>query len=72
MCELLAKCGFFKKYQAVNDLACRGFIGQYCKGPKISQCARKKYREEYGKPPVNDMKGLRQTFFLRRNGNWAN
>ena len=54
-CELLEICGFFKKYQAVKDLACRGFIRLYCKGPMMDQCKRKKYREEHGFPPHDDM-----------------
>ena len=33
-CEKLTMCGFFKKYGEVKDLACRGFINQYCKGEK--------------------------------------
>jgi hypothetical protein len=54
-CELLEECGFFKKYQATKDLACKGFIQQYCKGPKMNQCRRKEYRQAHGKPPSDDM-----------------
>ena len=54
-CELLEKCGFFKKYQESKNLACKGFINQYCKGPKLNECERKKYREEHGEPPSDDM-----------------
>ncbi|MBN1531623.1 MAG: hypothetical protein JXA20_03075 [Spirochaetes bacterium] len=54
-CELLEKCGFFKKYNEINSLACRGFIANYCKGPKIDQCKRKEYRNRYGVPPSDDM-----------------
>jgi hypothetical protein len=54
-CDLLATCGFFKKYQASNDLACKGFISQYCKGPKMNECKRKQYRTEHGRAPVDEM-----------------
>lgn len=61
-CELLEKCGFFKKYQASNDLACRGFILQYCRGAKMSDCQRLKYRREHGAPPSDDMLPSGQMF----------
>ncbi|MEW5948151.1 MAG: hypothetical protein AB1711_01915 [Thermodesulfobacteriota bacterium] len=54
-CELLEKCGFFKKYQGAKDLACRGFINQYCNGPKMNECKRKEYRKKHGTPPPDDM-----------------
>jgi hypothetical protein len=54
-CELLDTCGFFKKYQRKKELACKGFLMQYCKGTKMSECKRKEYRQRYGKPPVDDM-----------------
>ena len=54
-CELLATCGFFKKYEDSLDLACRGFIKSYCKGDKMDGCSRKRYRAEHGVPPEDDM-----------------
>lgn len=54
-CELLSTCGFFKKYQETKNLACRGFIRQYCKGPDIEKCKRKEYRKKHGVPPSDDM-----------------
>jgi hypothetical protein len=54
-CELLSKCGFFKKYQAIKSAACKGFILQFCRGPKMDQCKRKEYREMHGVPPSDDM-----------------
>ena len=54
-CELLSTCGFFSKYQATKNLACKGFIAQYCKGPKMNQCKRKEYRNKYGTPPSENM-----------------
>jgi len=54
-CELLEKCGFFKKYQASKELACKGFISLYCKGPKQNACVRKQYRQEHGVPPNDNM-----------------
>jgi hypothetical protein len=54
-CEHLEKCGFFKKYQETKNLACRGFINLYCKGPKMSECKRLEYRNKNGVPPSDDM-----------------
>lgn len=54
-CELLDRCGFFLKYRDSLNLACRGFIRLYCTGEKIGQCERKKYRQQHGAPPVDDM-----------------
>jgi hypothetical protein len=54
-CELLTKCGFFKKYQTAKDLACKGFIQRYCKGPNMNECKRMQYRKENGTPPSDDM-----------------
>ncbi len=54
-CELLGKCGFFKKYGESKSLACKGFIQQYCKGPMMEKCRRKQYRKEHGAPPPDDM-----------------
>lgn len=51
-CELLKQCAFFKKYQVVKEL---GFIQLYCRGPKMKECARKKYREKYGTDPPDDL-----------------
>ena len=54
-CELLATCGFFKKYQDAKELACKGFVALYCKGENMGKCARKQYRKEHGQPPSDDM-----------------
>lgn len=54
-CELLAKCGFFKKYCTSHDAACRGLITQYCKGSKMAECKRKEYRMKHGAPPPDEM-----------------
>lgn len=54
-CELLNTCGFFRKYQNNLDLACRGFIKAYCKGAKMDDCERKRYRKAHGAPPEDDM-----------------
>lgn len=54
-CELLEKCGYFIKYKGTSDVACRGFIALYCKGPKINDCKRKQFRQQYGKPPEDNM-----------------
>lgn len=54
-CQLLEKCGFFKKYQNTLDLACKGFIRTYCKGAKMNECKRMEYRNQHGEPPTDDM-----------------
>jgi major membrane immunogen (membrane-anchored lipoprotein) len=54
-CELLQECGLFKKYQAANDLACKGFIKVYCQGPKMAECKRVEYYLEHGMLPSDDM-----------------
>lgn len=54
-CELLEKCGFFRKYRDTLNLACRGFIKTYCEGDKMNECERKKYRMKHGKAPDDDM-----------------
>jgi hypothetical protein len=54
-CSLLTKCGFFIKYCNTKELACRGFINQYCKGPKQYECKRLEYRNKNGVPPPDDM-----------------
>ena len=54
-CDMLRKCSFFKKYQETKDLACKGFMVMYCKGTKMNDCKRKLYRQENGKPPLDDM-----------------
>ena len=54
-CELLNKCGFFRKYQSTKDLVCKGFISMYCKGNKMDDCKRLEYRNKHGVPPSDDM-----------------
>ena len=54
-CELLERCSFFKKYGDTKDLACKGFIKQYCKGEKMTQCKRKEYSYKHGQSPSEDM-----------------
>ena len=54
-CELLKTCGFFKAHSSTNDLACKGFISQYCRGPRMAECKRKQYRQEHGTPPPDNM-----------------
>jgi hypothetical protein len=54
-CELLETCGLFKKYQPTNGLACEWFMGQYCVGPGIANCRRKRHYLRHGTPPSDDM-----------------
>jgi len=54
-CELLANCGYFKKYQNTKEVLCQGFIRQYCRGPLQVECKRMEYRKERGTPPPDEM-----------------
>lgn len=54
-CQLLATCGFFRKYQSTKDMVCKGFIAMYCKGDKMNECKRLEYRNKHGVPPSDDM-----------------
>ena len=64
-CELFEKCGFLKKHYATKELACKGFILQYCRGPKLDQCKRKAYLQEHGTPPSDDMLPSGQTVAVK-------
>ena len=63
-CELLSKCGFFKKYLNSREAACRGFITLYCRGNKMDACKRKEYRKAKGMPPPDNMLPNGQTVNL--------
>ena len=54
-CSLLLSCGFFKKYKETKNFACKSFVNQYCIGPEMEHCERKKYRQEHGVPPSDEM-----------------
>ncbi|MBN2363883.1 hypothetical protein JXL83_07105 [candidate division WOR-3 bacterium] len=54
-CELLEKCGFFRKYQDVENEICEMLIAEYCKGSMMNECKRKEYRQKNGVPPSDDM-----------------
>jgi hypothetical protein len=54
-CELLEKCGFFKKYRSVDNEVCETLIAMYCKGSMMDKCKRKEYQNEHGEPPLDDM-----------------
>jgi len=54
-CELLASCGYFEKYQYSKETLCKDWIRQFCQGPKMDQCKRKRYRQEHGEPPPVEM-----------------
>jgi len=64
-CELLEKCGFFAKYTNTKELACKGFMNQYCNGSKMNQCKRKEFRQKHGVPPSDDMMPSGQ--FIKQN-----
>ncbi len=54
-CELLDNCGFFKAYQESKNLACKGFMSEYCMGDKMDQCRRKEYKMTHGIAPPDNM-----------------
>ena len=54
-CELLNKCGFFRKYMESREAACKGLISMYCQGRKMNDCQRKAYRKAHGAPPPDTM-----------------
>ncbi len=54
-CELLNKCGFFKKYMDSREAACKGLIMLYCRGSKMNECKRKEFRKAQGTPPPDNM-----------------
>lgn len=69
-CEQLERCGFFRKYKESNELACLGFIRQYCKGVKMSKCKRKYFFENNSHPPSDNM--LPNGALLKETGEYAN
>lgn len=54
-CEMLDRCGFFRKYLSTDSLGCNWFLQQYCRGSRINECRRKQYFDKYGGPPSDDM-----------------
>ena len=73
-CELLERCGLYKKYQPTDGLACEWFIGQYCSGLAMTKCRRKRFYLKYGMLPSDDLlpngaviadKTERQQLFVR-------
>jgi len=55
ICPMLSKCGFVKKHSGSKNELVQSFIQSYCKGPLQDECKRKKYRQEHGTPPEDDM-----------------
>ncbi len=60
-CINLPKCGFFIKYCETKNLACQGFITRYCKGGRIEDCERFKYKQTHGIAPPDNMMPTGQT-----------
>lgn len=54
-CELLERCGFFKKWASVNETACKGYKKMYCAAESPKVCRRKEYLTSRGEPPPDDM-----------------
>jgi hypothetical protein len=54
-CPNLATCGFFRKFSQSNELAFKGFVVLFCRGPKQGVCKRKEYREAHGCAPSDAM-----------------
>jgi hypothetical protein len=55
ICELLDDCGFFRKYQPKEEMACRHFIQEYCRGTRMAECKRRKHFQQHGTQPSDDM-----------------
>lgn len=53
-CEFLKTCVFFQKYNDSKDLVLF-LVEIYCKGRKMDDCFRKKYRREHGQAPPENM-----------------
>ena len=54
-CELIEKCGYFKKNKDSKEAVCKGFMLMYCNGDKQNECRRKEYRKVHGAPPPDNM-----------------
>jgi len=54
-CPNLAGCGFIQKWGEQKNLACRGFISSYCKGPKQDECKRKEFKARHQRAPDDNM-----------------
>ena len=54
-CANLDKCGFIQKYGSSKAMAVNGFVLLYCKGEKQAECLRKKFKEQKGVAPSDDM-----------------
>jgi hypothetical protein len=54
-CELIKVCGYFKKYSTSPEKMHQDFAKDYCHADNNVTCARKLYRKEHGKPPVDEM-----------------
>ncbi len=55
-CELLDTCGFFKNFKGNSEVVKQGWIKMFCEDKnKSERCARKKYREQHGVAPVDNM-----------------
>ena len=67
-CELLESCGFFNKYQPTEEMACRWFIQEYCRGPRMVKCRRMAYRLQHGTSPPDDMLPSGRMIAPKQNG----
>lgn len=55
-CELLEKCGFFRKFNESSEVVTEGWIKNFCENQEKSEkCERKKFRKSHGKPPADNM-----------------
>ena len=50
-CEKLETCGFFIKDGEVKDLACRGFVNQYCRETKWTNAKERNIAENMARLP---------------------
>jgi len=54
-CDILPRCGFFKKHGTSHQLVCQSLIIKYCKGSEMQNCKRLEYNKNYGTPPPDNM-----------------
>lgn len=62
-CVRLENCGFFKRYEKDVKTIKEGWIHLFCESDeKAKHCKRRKYFEEKGEPPVDNMTPTGKTF----------
>jgi len=66
ICELLDDCGFVKKYQPTEEMACRYFVQEYCRGTRMAECKRKEYFQQHGTQPSDEIMPTGKNILVRQ------